>query len=94
MSPARAGLRRGAKIERWRVWPFPAEWDWPRAISGRPMDSYHRWMEVVVPASLAGLSALALPGGYGAGGLPHGLQLIGVPGADAKSLPWERSGRR
>ncbi|WP_254656240.1 amidase [Jannaschia sp. CCS1] len=69
-----------------QMWPFPAEWDWPRAISGTSTDTYHRWMECVVPASLAGVPALAVPGGYGATGLPHGLQIIGPPGADAKIL--------
>lgn len=69
-----------------QVWPFPAEWNWPREINGQPMDTYHRWMECVVPASLAGLPALALPAGFGPGGLPHGVQLIGPQGADGKLL--------
>ena len=69
-----------------QMWPFPAEWDWPRAVAGRETDTYHRWMEVVVPVSLAGLPALALPAGYGATGLPHGLQLIGPAGDDGKLL--------
>ncbi len=77
-----------------QMWPFPAEWDWPREINGQPTDTYHRWMEVVVPASLAGLPALSMPAGYGPNGLPHGLQLIGPHGADAKILSmgadWER----
>ncbi|RKT34360.1 amidase [Roseovarius halotolerans] len=65
-----------------QVWPFPLEWAWPREIAGQAMDSYHRWMEVVVPASLAGLPALAVPAGFGVGGLPMGVQLIGRRGAD------------
>ena len=69
-----------------QMWPFPADWDWPREVGGRAMDTYHRWMECVIPASLAGLPALALPGGYGPHGLPHGLQLIGPAGSDAKLL--------
>lgn len=69
-----------------QMWPFPAEWDWPREIAGHPTDTYHRWMECVVPASLAGLPALALPAGYGPSGLPHGLQLIGPAGSDVKML--------
>ena len=44
--------------------------------------SIHRWMEVVVPVSLLGLPSLAVPSGFGAGGLPTGVQLIGAPGTD------------
>jgi amidase len=69
-----------------QVWPFPADWRWPEQIGGQQMDTYHRWMEVVVPASLAGLPALALPCGFGAGGLPMGMQLIGRAGDDAGIL--------
>lgn len=69
-----------------QVWPFPADWRWPRAIDGRAMDTYHRWMEVVVPVSLIGLPALCLPAGFGAAGLPTGMQLIGATGTDAKIL--------
>ena len=38
-----------------QVWPFPVEWRWPKEIAGRTMDTYHRWMEVVAPATFAGL---------------------------------------
>ena len=69
-----------------QVWPFPAEWRWPQEIAGKAMDTYHRWMEVVVPASLAGLPALALPCGFGEGGLPMGMQIIGRAGDDAGIL--------
>lgn len=69
-----------------QVWPFPVEWRWPESIDGHRMDTYHRWMEIVVPVSLIGLPALALPCGFGAGGLPMGMQLIGRDGADAAVL--------
>ena len=69
-----------------QVWPFVVEAGFPEAIGGRAMDSYHRWMEVVVPASLGGLPALALPAGFGAEGLPAGVQMIGAPGADGVLL--------
>ena len=69
-----------------QVWPFPVDWRWPREIAGRSMDTYHRWMEVVVPVSLAGLPCLALPAGFGAGGLPTGFQLFGRRGADRAIL--------
>jgi amidase len=69
-----------------QVWPFPKGWDWPKSIQGHEMDTYHRWMEVVVPASLLGLPALAVPVGFGDAGLPMGVQLIGPRGADAAVL--------
>ena len=69
-----------------QVWPFPADWRWPEAIAGRRMDTYHRWMEVVVPVSLIGLPALAAPAGFGPDGLPMGFQIFGPQGSDAKLL--------
>ncbi len=69
-----------------QVFPFPIEWDWPRAIAGRPMDSYHRWMEVVVPGTMSGCPVVSLPAGFGPGGLPMGLQIFGRPRADLSVL--------
>jgi amidase len=69
-----------------QVWPFPMGWDWPKDIAGVAMDTYHRWMEVMIPASLAGLPAVAVPAGFGANGLPMGVQLIGRRGADGGLL--------
>jgi amidase len=78
-----------------QVWPFPAEWRWPQEIAGRKMDTYHRWMEVVIPASLIGLPALSVPAGFGANGLPCGMQIIGRSGDDAGILAigqaWHRA---
>ncbi|MGN5476147.1 amidase family protein [Cupriavidus basilensis] len=50
-----------------QVFPFDAGLDWPHAIDGRDMDTYHRWMQAVVPATMAGLPALAAPAGFGRG---------------------------
>ncbi len=69
-----------------QVWPFPADWTWPKAINGRTMDTYHRWMEVVIYATLGGLPAISVPAGFGANGLPMGVQLIGRPLADLAVL--------
>jgi amidase len=69
-----------------QVWPFPVEWRWPQSIGTRTMDTYHRWMEVVIPASLIGLPALSIPVGFGAGGLPMGMQLAGRVGDDCGIL--------
>lgn len=69
-----------------QVFAFDAALHWPAEIEGRRMDTYHRWMEVVIGPTLAGLPALGLPAGFDAAGLPNGLQLIGRPRADLAVL--------
>ena len=69
-----------------QVWPFTIETPYPTEISGVSMDTYHRWMQVVTPVSLLGLPALSVPAGFGPGGLPTGMQLVGPKGADARLL--------
>ncbi len=59
-----------------QCWPFPIDWAYPQDIAGQQMDSYHRWMEVVVPVSLIGLPSVAVPLPLSQG-RPMGLQLIG-----------------
>ena len=70
-----------------QVWPFPLEERWPRQIGPRTMDTYHRWMECTIYATLAGLPAISLPAGFH----PHkpwpmGIQLIGKPQGDLALL--------
>jgi amidase len=65
-----------------QVFPFDASLDWPHAIGDRAMDTYHRWMEAVVPATMASLPALCAPAGFGHNGLPAGLQIIGPTQSD------------
>ncbi|QPP09497.1 amidase [Streptomyces bathyalis] len=65
-----------------QVFPFDKEVHWPERVGGRRMDTYHRWMETVVPWTLAGVPAIAMPAGFGADGLPMGVQLIGRHGGD------------
>ena len=69
-----------------QVWPFPKEWAYPEAIGSRGMDTYHRWMQVVVPASLAGLPVLTVPAGFNENGLPMGIQFVGQRGRDNQLL--------
>lgn len=69
-----------------QVWPFPTDWRYPQEISGCAMDTYHRWMEVVIPVGLIGLPCLNIPVGFGENGLPAGLQLFGARGQDARLL--------
>ncbi|OGA98929.1 MAG: amidase [Burkholderiales bacterium RIFCSPHIGHO2_12_FULL_69_20] len=70
-----------------QVWPFPIGQRWPRQIAGRTMDTYHRWMEVTLYATFAGLPAISVPAGFHANGRwPAGLQLIGRPQGDGALL--------
>ena len=73
-----------------QVWPFDKSWRWPKEIQTAKgpvqMDTYHRWMEVVIYATLAGLPSISVPTGFGPNGLPMGLQLIGKPQGDLALL--------
>ncbi|WP_025061945.1 amidase [Sulfitobacter guttiformis] len=69
-----------------QLWPFDVEWAYPEEIAGRSMDTYHRWMQVVIPAGLIGLPVVNVPVGFGENGLPAGVQLIGPRGSDALLL--------
>ena len=65
-----------------QVFPFDVATPWPEVVGGRRMDTYHRWMETVMPWSMAGTPVLAMPAGFDPRGLPTGVQLVGPPGAD------------
>lgn len=81
-----------------QVFPFDVSTHWPREVAGRPMDSYHRWMQVSAFATLGGCPALNVPAGFDAKGRPMGMQLIGRPRGDLgvlragaayeATLPW------
>ena len=82
-------------FEKWDVlalpsaqcWPFNVDLRWPKEVGGRAMDTYHRWMEVTLYATLAGLPAISVPAGFHPQrGWPMGLQLIGKHSADAMLL--------
>jgi amidase len=69
-----------------QVWPFPIGERWPATVGGRTMDTYHRWMEVTIYATFAGLPAISVPAGFDHRGLPMGMQLIGPPRDDIAVL--------
>ena len=69
-----------------QVFPFLAQLKYPSEINGKKLDTYHRWMEVVVPASLIGLPTISIPCGFSTKGLPIGIQLIGKYGCDKDVL--------
>jgi amidase len=69
-----------------QTFPFPADIHWPDAVDGRAMDTYHRWMEVVVGGTLAGLPIVNLPAGFDDQGRPMGMQFMGPMGHDRQVL--------
>ncbi|MCJ2052208.1 amidase [Methylobacterium sp. J-070] len=60
-----------------QVFPFDKALRWPETVGGRRMDTYHRWMQTVIPVTMAGLPALDVPAGFGEAGLPTGIQIVG-----------------
>lgn len=66
-----------------QCFPFDINEDWPKQVGGVQMDTYHRWMELMIPASLIGLPSVAVPL---PSERPMGLQFIGRRGADQKLL--------
>jgi amidase len=69
-----------------QIFPFDASLHWPGSINGKTMDTYHRWMEVVVGGTLCGLPILGAPAGFGPKGQPIGLQIMGKAQADLSVL--------
>lgn len=69
-----------------QLFAFPASLLWPHEIGGRRMDTYHRWMEVTVPASMAGIPTLAVPAGFDPYGRAMGIQLMSPRLTDLKLL--------
>ena len=69
-----------------QVFPFDKSVHWPEEINGVEMDTYHRWMEVVIGATLAGLPVVNVPAGFDEAGRPMGMQVMGPFGEDRRVL--------
>jgi len=69
-----------------QVFPFSADIHWPSEINGRAMDTYHRWMEIVIGGSLGGVPVINLPAGFDDRGRPMGIQFLGPMGHDQDVL--------
>jgi amidase len=59
-----------------QVFAFDATLDWPKQIAGKTMDTYHRWMEVMIPVTMSSCPALTVPAGFNDRGLPMGIQIM------------------
>jgi amidase len=60
-----------------QLFPFDAEMHWPRDVAGTRMEIYYEWQKGVIPITMAGHPALAVPAGFNTAGLPIGLQIAG-----------------
>jgi amidase len=69
-----------------QVFPFDAAIPWPRTVGGRTMETYHQWMGIVLPWTLAGTPVMNAPAGFSATGLPMGIQIIGKRQAEMAVL--------
>lgn len=59
-----------------QLFPFDAALDWPKSIAGQKMETYHEWMKGILPITMAGCPALAVPAGFNEAGLPIGIQIV------------------
>jgi amidase len=61
-----------------QVFAFDAGLDWPKEIAGKVMDTYHRWMEVMIPVTMSSCPALTVPAGFSERGQPMGIQIVAL----------------
>jgi amidase len=69
-----------------QVFPFDAKIHWPKEIAGKPMDTYHRWMQVGILAAFLGVPTGTFPVGFNQAGLPMGITVMGKPQSDLSVL--------
>jgi amidase len=69
-----------------QVPPFPADEEYPRAINGRPMETYLDWMRAAYLITVTGCPAISVPAGHTPDGLPVGIQVVAPHGADRRLL--------
>lgn len=63
--------------------PFDVNWRYPESWEGVAFDGYMGWLVLTYAVTMTACPVLALPGGFTAGGLPVGLQVIGRPRGEA-----------
>src|SRR5882672_5436083 len=69
-----------------QLFPFDVDLHWPSEIAGQKMTTYHEWMKGVLPVTMAGGPALAVPAGFNAQGLPMGIQIVAPNHAELACL--------
>jgi amidase len=69
-----------------QLFPFDIDTHWPAEVGGRKMETYHEWMKGMLPITMAGSPALAVPAGFGDEGLPIGIQIVGPNHAELACL--------
>jgi len=69
-----------------QLFPFDVNMHWPQEIAGKKMTTYHEWMKCVLPVTMSGCPALAVPAGFSNGGLPIGIQIVGPLHAELACL--------
>jgi amidase len=69
-----------------QLFPFEADLHWPTEIAGQKMQTYHEWMKGVLPITMAGCPALAVPAGFNEQGLPIGIQIVAHNHGDLSCL--------
>ena len=68
------------------VAPFPIENRYVAECAGKKFDNYVEWLGIVYAITLTCCTALSLPCGFTASGLPVGLQMIAAPRGEARLL--------
>ena len=69
-----------------QVYPFVAEDGPPSSINEEPLDTYHRWLAVSLPASLGGVPTISLPLPDRKPELAVGIQFMASSGRDGELL--------
>ena len=80
------------------VAPFPIERGFPTAINGVQLENPIHWFALTYAITVVGLPVMSVPGGFTAGGLPVGMQIVGrrrredqvirAAGAFEEARPW------
>ncbi len=63
--------------------PFDVNWRYPQQWDGVTFDGYMSWLVLTYAVTMTACPVMAMPGGFTAGGLPIGLQVIGPPRGEA-----------